>query len=95
MVGGSAKGDRWLSLSSTGEYTVVASANRGVRGTLSEAVDVEELDGLRSLVVVNGSGRFFSLNATASIRICRASNLLDCVLLTRHFVVGSEGNGNF
>ncbi len=57
-LGGSAKGDRLSSLASIGEYTVVASAKRGVRGTLSEVSD-EELDDVRSRV--NGSGRFFSL----------------------------------
>lgn len=57
--GGSAKGDF---LSSIGEYTVVASANRGVRGTLSEDVDEESPDdvlGVRSRV--RGVGRLFSV----------------------------------
>lgn len=42
VFGGSANGDL---LSSIGEYTVVASANRGVRGTFSEEDDddVDEL----------------------------------------------------
>lgn len=55
--GGSAKGDF---LSSIGEYTVVASANRGVRGTLSEDVDesVDDVLGVRSRV--RGVGRLFS-----------------------------------
>jgi hypothetical protein len=60
--GGSAKGDF---LSSIGEYTVVASANRGVRGTLSEDVDEESADdvlGVRSRV--RGVGRLFSDGAT-------------------------------
>ncbi len=55
MDGGSAKGDRLSSLASIGEYTVVASAKRGVRGTLSEVS--EELDDVRSRD--KGSGRFF------------------------------------
>jgi len=49
--GGSAKGD---TPRSTGECTEVASANRGVRGGLSDEFD-EELD-VRSLV--KGSGFF-------------------------------------
>lgn len=56
MDGGSAKGDRLSSLASIGEYTVVASAKRGVRGTLRE-VSEEELDDVRSRD--KGSGRFF------------------------------------
>jgi hypothetical protein len=46
-----------------GEYTVVASAKRGVRGTLSD--DTEPAEDLRSLdkELDNGSGRFFSLGA--------------------------------
>lgn len=42
-----------------GEYTVVASAKRGVRGTLSD--DTEPAEDLRSLdkELDNGSGRFF------------------------------------
>lgn len=63
MVGGSAKGDRLSSLASMGEYTVVASANRGVRGTLREAS--EELDDVRSRV--NGSGRFFSFGTGSGV----------------------------
>lgn len=51
--GGSANGDL---LSSMGEYTDVASANLGVRGTLSEISDEEEED-VRSRV--RGAGRFF------------------------------------
>ncbi len=46
-----------------GEYTVVASAKRGVRGTLSD--DTEPAEDLRSLD--NGSGRFFSLGAEAGV----------------------------
>ena len=46
-----------------GEYTVVASANRGVRGTLREAS--EELDDVRSRV--NGSGRFFSFGTGSGV----------------------------
>jgi hypothetical protein len=42
-----------------GEYTVVASAKRGVRGTLSD--DTEPAEDLRSLD--NGSGRFLSPGA--------------------------------
>jgi hypothetical protein len=58
-VGGSAKGD-WPSwVGSTGEYTVVASANRGVRGIFSDASDDDELDDVRSRD--KGSGRFFWL----------------------------------
>ena len=50
------------SLGSIGEYTVVASAKRGVRGTFSDADDdPEELVEDRSRL--NGSGRFFSLSA--------------------------------
>lgn len=55
--GGFAKGDRLLSSGSIGEYTVVASAKRGVRGTLSEDAD-DELEDVRSLV--RAEGRFFS-----------------------------------
>lgn len=40
-----------------GEYTEVASANRGVRGTLSE-VSEDEVESFRSRV--NGVGRFLS-----------------------------------
>jgi hypothetical protein len=65
-VGGSANGDRLLSFGSIGEYTVVASAKRGVRGTLMDAVEPEELDEVRSRV--RCSGRVFSLGATALIR---------------------------
>jgi hypothetical protein len=50
--GGSANGDL---LSSMGEYTEVASANLGVRGTLSDISEDEE--DLRSRV--KGVGRFF------------------------------------
>ena len=64
LFGGSAKGDRLSSLASIGEYTVVASAKRGVRGTLSEVSD-EELDEVRSRD--NGSGRFFSFGAEGEV----------------------------
>jgi hypothetical protein len=60
-VGGSAKGDWLSSAGSTGEYTVVASANRGVRGIFSDASDDDELDDVRSRD--KGSGRFFWLYA--------------------------------
>jgi len=53
--GGSAKGDRLSSVASIGEYTVVASAKRGVRGTLRDVSD-DEVD-VRSRA--KGSGRFF------------------------------------
>jgi hypothetical protein len=43
-------------MGSIGEYTVVASAKRGVRGTFSD--DDDELEEVRPLV--KGSGRFFS-----------------------------------
>lgn len=62
-LGGSAKGDRLSSLASMGEYTVVASAKRGVRGTLREVSD-EELD-VRSRD--KGSGRFFSLGTSPGV----------------------------
>jgi hypothetical protein len=60
VSGGSAKGDRLSSLGSIGEYTVVASAKRGVLGTLNDVSDAM-LDLVVSLV--RGVGRFFSLNA--------------------------------
>ena len=60
VSGGSAKGDRLSSLASIGEYTVVASANRGVLGTLSDASDAI-LDRVVSLV--KGAGRPFSFKA--------------------------------
>lgn len=60
VVGGSANGDRLSSLGSIGEYTVVASAKRGVRGTFRDDSD-EELDDVRSLD--KGVGLFFSLKA--------------------------------
>jgi len=60
VVGGSANGERLSSLGSIGEYTVVASAKRGVLGTLSDDAE-EELDEARSRD--KGVGRFFSLNA--------------------------------
>jgi len=59
VVGGSANGERLSSLGSIGEYTVVASAKRGVLGTLSDDAE-EELDEARSRD--EGVGRFFSLN---------------------------------
>jgi hypothetical protein len=60
VSGGSANGDLLSSLGSIGEYTVVASANRGVLGTFKDASD-DMLDIVRSLV--KGVGRFFSLDA--------------------------------
>lgn len=57
--GGSANGDLLSSLCSIGECTVVASANRGVRGILSE--DPEEEEDVRSRD--KDSDRIFSLNA--------------------------------
>ena len=53
-LGGSANGDL---LSSTGEYTVVASANRGVRGTLSEDADEAVDESLEDRGCVRGAGR--------------------------------------
>ena len=50
VVGGSAKGDRLSSFGSMGEYTVVASAKRGVLGTFRDAVELEEMDDVLSLV---------------------------------------------
>ncbi len=61
---------------STGEYTVVASANRGVRGTLSEAS--EELDDVLSRV--NASGRFFSSKAEEAVVSCLYGQLEGRVL---------------
>lgn len=63
--GGSAKGERFFSGASIGEYTVVASAKRGVRGGLMDESD--ELDDVRSLVVIRGAGRFFSCAAFGDI----------------------------
>ena len=60
VSGGSAKGDRLSSLGSIGEYTVVASAKRGVLGTRSDVSDAM-LD--RVISLVKGVGLFFSLNA--------------------------------
>lgn len=57
VSGGSANGDRLSSLGSIGEYTVVASAKRGVRGTFSD--DSDMVDAVRSLV--KGVGRLLSL----------------------------------
>ncbi len=60
VSGGSANGDLLSWLGSTGECTVVASAKRGVRGTLSDVSD-DMLDVVRCLV--KGDGLFFSLDA--------------------------------
>ena len=60
-AGGSAKGDLLSSLASIGEYTVVASAKRGVRRTFSDASDDDELNDDRSRD--KGSGRFCWLYA--------------------------------
>lgn len=59
VSGGSAKGNRLSLLGSIGECTAVASAKRGVLGTLSEVSEA-----MLDLVVclVKGVGRFFSLN---------------------------------
>lgn len=57
MVGGSAKGDRPLSVGPMGESTDVASAKRAVRGVFSDVV-VDELEDVRDLVMT--WGRFFS-----------------------------------
>lgn len=54
VLGGSANGDL---LSSTGEYTVVASANRGVRGTLSEDAEDAVDESLEERGLVRGGGR--------------------------------------
>jgi hypothetical protein len=62
--GGSAKGDLLSSLASMGEYTVVASANLGVRGTLSDDTDASD-DFLSRCC--KGSGRFFSVGAEAMV----------------------------
>lgn len=59
VSGGSANGDRLSSLGSIGEYTAVASAKRGVRGTFSD--DSDTVDCVRSLL--NGVGRLFSVMA--------------------------------
>lgn len=61
--GGSANGDLPSSPASIGEYTVVASAKRGVRGALSDCS--EELDDVRSRV--KGSGAFLSSSAEAAV----------------------------
>lgn len=53
-------------MASIGEYTEVASANRGVRGTLSDASD-DELDDVRSRV--KGAGRFLSLLAIPTVSL--------------------------
>jgi hypothetical protein len=60
ISGGSANGDRLSSVGSMGEYTAVASAKRGVLGTLSDVSDAM-LDLVVSLV--KGVGRLFSLSA--------------------------------
>lgn len=54
VLGGSANGDL---LSSTGEYTAVASANLGVRGTLSDEVDEAVDESLEDRGCVRGGGR--------------------------------------
>lgn len=41
-MGGSAKGDFLLSGASTGEWTVVASANRAVRGLFNDETELSE-----------------------------------------------------
>jgi hypothetical protein len=62
-LGGSAKGDFDSFDGSMGEYTAVASANRGVRGGLNEDSldnidDSEPVLVLRS--IISADGRFFS-----------------------------------
>jgi len=57
VSGGSAKGERLSSDGSIGEYTVVASAKRGVRGTRSD--DSDTVEAVRSLD--KGVGRLFSV----------------------------------
>jgi hypothetical protein len=55
---GSANGEALLSM---GEWTDVASAKRGVRGTLSELSDEELEDvAVRACVRLRAAGRFFS-----------------------------------
>lgn len=54
VLGGSANGDL---LSSIGEYTVVASANLGVRGTLSDESDEAVDESLEDRGFVRGGGR--------------------------------------
>ena len=56
-MGGSAKGDRPLSVGPIGELTEVASAKRAVRGVFKEVV-VDELEDVLDLVVT--CGRCFS-----------------------------------
>jgi len=61
--GGSAKGDRPSFDGSIGEYTLVASANRGVRGGLREDSfeDIDESESVLDLrSITSGAGRFFS-----------------------------------
>jgi len=61
--GWSVKGDRASLDGSMGEYTVVASTNRGVRGSLSED-SFEDIDDPESVLalrsITSGAGRFFS-----------------------------------
>jgi hypothetical protein len=71
--GGSANGDLLSSLASMGEYTVVASAKRGVRGTLRDVTDVSE----DFLSLDNGSGLFFSFVAEAMVS-CLYGQLSGC-----------------
>jgi hypothetical protein len=61
--GGSANGDLPSSPASIGEYTVVASAKRGVRGALRDCS--EELDEVRSRA--KGSDRFFSSSTDEAV----------------------------
>lgn len=53
VLGGSANGDLLLS---TGEYTAVASANLGVRGTLSEDAEEAVDESLEDRGCVRGGG---------------------------------------
>lgn len=62
---------------------MVASANRGVRGTFSDVSD-DMLDDVRSLV--KGVGRFFSLNAEVRGKPPAYLHLLG-MILTGHFTV--------
>lgn len=67
--GGSANGDLPVSVGpSTGEYTDVASANLGVRGTFNEESD-DELESVRRTVTM-GTGRFLSSFPELCERAC-------------------------